>query len=93
MRVAVKGVLRRPAGVSRSGGCRGTVRVRFKRGKRAIGAKTVKVTRTCAFRRKLLLAAFKVKAARKLAMAVRFNGNAAMAPAARTYTLPIKGRR
>ena len=93
VRVVVKGVLRRPAGVSRSRGCRGTVRVRFKRGKRAIGAKTVKVAKTCAFRRKLLLAASKVRAARKLAMTVRFNGNAAMAPAARTYALPIKRRR
>ena len=93
VRVVVKGVLRRPAGVSRSRGCRGTVRVRFKRGKRAIGAKTVNVTQTCAFRRKLLIAASKVRAARKLAMTVRFNGNAAMAPAARTYTLPIKRRR
>ena len=93
VRVAVKGVLRRPAGLSRSRGCRGTIRVRFKRGKRAIGAKTVKVTRKCAFRRKLLLAAFRVKAARQLGMTVRFNGNAAMAAAARTYVLPIKGRR
>ena len=93
MRIVVNGVLRRPAGVSASLGCRGTVRVRFKRGTRAIGAKTVKVTQTCAFRRTLLLDAFKVKAARKLAMIVRFSGNAAMAPAARTYTLPIKRRR
>ena len=53
VRVVVKGALRRPAGVSRSRGCRGTVRVRFKRGKRTIGAKTVKVTQTCAFRRTL----------------------------------------
>ena len=93
MRVVVKGVLRRPAGVSRSRGCRGTVRVRFKSGKRAIGAKSVKVAKTCGFRRKLLLAASKVRAARKLGMTVRFNGNAAMAPAARTYALPIKRRR
>ena len=51
------------------------------------------MAKTCAFRRKLLLAAFKVRAARKLAMTVRFNGNAVMAPAARTYALPIKRRR
>ena len=93
VRVVVKGVLRRPAGVSRSRGCRGTVRVRFKRGKRAIGAKTVEVTQTCAFHRKLLLTASKIKVARKLRMTLHFNGNAAMAPAARTYTLPIKRRR
>ena len=93
VRVVVKGALRRPAGVSRSSGCLGTVRVRFTRGQRAIGAKTVNVTRTCAFRRMLRLAAIKVRAARKLAMTVRFNGNAVMAPAARTYTLKIKRRR
>ena len=92
VRVVVEGVLRRPAGVSRSRGCRGTVRARLKRGKRAIGAKTVTLTPKCAFRGKLLLAASKVRTARKLAMTVRFNGNAAMAPAARTYALPIKRR-
>ena len=51
------------------------------------------MTQTCAFRRTLLLAARKVKAARSWRMTVRFNGNAAMAPAARTYTLKIKRRR
>ena len=41
VRVVIKGVLGRPAGVSRSRGCSGTVRVGVKGGKRAIGGKTV----------------------------------------------------
>jgi hypothetical protein len=91
--VAVKGVIRRPAGISRALGCRGRVSVRFRRGRRAIGSKAITVNRSCAFRRKIVLARPKVKRARRLAMTVRFNGNAAVAPAKRTYQLPIKGRR
>jgi hypothetical protein len=93
VRVAVKGVIRQPAGVSKALGCHGKVRVRFKRGKRAIGSRTMKVSRACAFRSTLRLRRARVLAARRLAMIVAFNGNSAVASAKKTYKLPIKGRR
>jgi hypothetical protein len=93
VRVAVKGVIRRPAGVSRAQGCRGKVGVRIKRGKRAIGSKTITLSRRCVFKRALRITRARVFAARRLRMTVAFKGNAAVAPAKKTDTLPIKGRR
>jgi hypothetical protein len=93
VRVAVKGVIRRPAGVSQAAGCRGTVAVRFKRGKRVIGKKGIRISRSCGFKRAIVLRRNRVLRARILAMSVRFKGNAAVAPARRSYKLPIKGRR
>ena len=93
MRVAVKGVIRRPAGVSKARGCSGKVGVRIKRGKRAIASKTITLSRRCVFIRALRIKRARVRAARKLTMTVTFKGNAALEPAEKTYRLPIKGRR
>ncbi len=93
VRVAVKGVIRRPAGVSKARGCRGKVGVRFKRGKRAIGSKTITLSRQCVFKRVVRFKRAQMFAARRLTMTLAFKGNAAVAPAKKTYRLPIKGRR
>ena len=93
MRIAVKGVIRRPAGVSKARGCSGKVGVRIKRGKRAIGSKTIALSRRCVFSLALRITRARVLAARRLTMTVAFKGNVAVAPAKKTYRLPIKGRR
>lgn len=76
----VRGRVIRPAGVSRTRGCRGRVRVRLKLKRKTVGARTVRVRRTCRYRAPVTVTLRKRSHPVKLRVLVRFRGNAALNP-------------
>ncbi len=89
VRVTVKGTLVLPSSVSRTQGCGGTIAASLKRGKKALVKSTLKLTRSCAFARVIVLSRVRSKRLRSLSLTLRFTGNGALAPVQRTYTLKV----
>jgi hypothetical protein len=77
-RFTVRGRIIRPAGISRSRGCRGKVAVRFKAGRKKVGFRRARVTRRCKYRTRVRVAAR--PGPRNLRVVTRFRGNAALKP-------------
>jgi hypothetical protein len=86
-RFRTRGRLLRPAGVSARRGCRGTVLVQVKAGRRTISARRAKLGRRCRFHSKV---AFH-RARGRLRFIVRFAGNHAIAPG-HARTLRVRAR-
>ena len=91
-RFTTRGRLVLPAGVAVADGCRGTVLVRVKAGRRTISARRAPVRPSCAFRSRVAFsdpARFAGRA--RLRVRVRFGGNAALR-AARSRPLAVRVR-
>jgi hypothetical protein len=76
-RFKVRGKVLRPAGVSRSRGCRGRVSIRFKAGPKTVRFRSARVRRSCRYGARVRIA---LKHARTLRVSVRFRGNAVLKP-------------
>ena len=90
VRLTIDGTLGRPPGVTAARGCRGSVAVTVRRGKKRIARETLPLSRTCRFHRVGVLSRARVKGARRLSLTLRFGGNAALASASRGYTLKVR---
>jgi hypothetical protein len=89
--VTIRGRLVPPANLTKTQACGGgKVRVALKRGARRVASREVAVGATCAFKLKTKLSRSRVKGARKLRAGVRFIGNDALAPTARSQTVKIR---
>jgi hypothetical protein len=77
-RFRVRGKVLRPAGVSRSRGCRGRVAVRFKAGRKTVGFRRARVTRRCKYRTRVRIAV--LRRPRTLRVLTRFRGNRSLKP-------------
>jgi hypothetical protein len=77
-RFRVRGKVIRPAGVSRSRGCRGRVAIRFKAGRNTLRLRRPRLNRNCRYRSRVRVAMR--KRPRTLKVVVRFRGNSALRP-------------
>jgi Ca2+-binding RTX toxin-like protein len=68
------GTLSLPAGVTRAQGCRGTVKLTVKAGRRTIATRTVKLSRSCTYSARL------PRSSRKIAVKATFGGNDVLSP-------------
>jgi Fibronectin type III domain len=75
-RFRVRGKLIRPPGVSRSRGCRGRVRIRFKGGRKTVRLRGARVRRSCRYGARVRVSLR--RAPRTLRVFVRFRGNAVL---------------
>ena len=78
-RFTTRGRLRLPAGVTPAQGCRGTVTVQIKAGRKTVSTRRVKLRSNCTYRSRVT---FRIKGRlrpRTLKRSVRFGGNAVMA--------------
>jgi hypothetical protein len=87
VRIAISGRLVLPAGVATASGCRGTVRVTVKRGRKVIAARRIAVRPSCTFR---LRGSVRRSRARRLSIVIAFAGNEALAPAVRRGSLRVR---
>ena len=90
VRITIDGRLGRPAGVSAARGCRGRVVATVRRGTKRIARESLPLGRTCRFHRVGVLSRKQVKRAPRLALTLRFGGNAALASASRRYRLKVR---
>jgi hypothetical protein len=90
VRLTVAGRLGLPTGVTAAQGCRGSIRVTVRRGKKRIARKSTPVRSTCRFRRVGVLSRKQVKRARRLGVTLRFGGNAALASGSRTFKVKVR---
>ncbi|MFL5816537.1 MAG: hypothetical protein ACJ76L_02945 [Conexibacter sp.] len=91
--VPVSGRLTPPSGVGAAAACRGRVirlRLSKTRGrKRTLLRTTVRVSRTCRYRKQLKVRRSKLRGARALLLQVSFRGNSLVGAARATYTIPV----
>jgi hypothetical protein len=73
-----KGRISRPAGVSAAAGCRGTVAVTFKAGKKTISTRKAKVSKSCTFRSKVKFSIPSRLHPKSLRVRSTFRGNAVL---------------
>ena len=91
-RFATRGRIVLPAGVAPAAGCRGTVTVGFKAGRRTISARRARVRPSCAFRSRVTFSVPRRFAGRpRLRLRVTFAGNAVLRPA-RSQPLRVRVR-
>jgi hypothetical protein len=90
VRIRIRGELVAPGGVSDARACRGTVAVSVKRGRVVVLSRTSKVNRNCEFGFTAFVKTSKVKRAKKLAVRIRFKGNAALAAATKTSSVKVR---
>ena len=90
MRITLDGKLGRPAGVSAAQGCRGSIVATVRRGRKRIARESLPLSRSCRFHHVGVLSRKKVKQARKLAVTLRFSGNATLAAVTRTYKVKLR---
>ena len=76
-----------PKGVPRSKACRGTMRLDLFRGRDRVARATVRVDRTCRYRKTFAISERRVGSAERLRLAAQFSGNSAVAPG-----VPFVGR-
>ena len=88
----VAGRISRPATVSRSAGCRGTVKVTLLRSKKVLATKTARVDGECEFGVSGTIRRSRVGTARRLTLRLAFSGNPALAPATKNGTVNVKRR-
>ena len=79
-RFRVRGRLIPPAGVSRSGACRGRVTIRFKLRQKTVGLRRAGVSRTCRYRSRVRVSLRPRRHPVTLRVVVRFRGNAVLKP-------------
>jgi len=79
-RYRTRGRLLRPAGVSAASGCRGTVTVQVKAGRRTISARRARLRRTCRFSSRVVFRRAARLGRGRLKFVVRFSGNRVVAP-------------
>ena len=91
-RFRTRGRLLRPAGVSAAAGCRGTVTVQVKAGRRTISARRARVGRACRFSSRVTFRRAARLGRGRLKFVVRFSGNRAVAPGS-ARTLRVRARR
>jgi hypothetical protein len=77
-RFKVRGKLLRPAGVSRSRGCRGRVSIRFKARRKTVRFRKARVRRSCRYSARVRV--HLRRSPRTLRVSVRFRGNSALKP-------------
>ena len=82
-RYRTRGRLLRPAGVNAASGCRGTVTVQVKAGRRTISARRARLRRTCRFSSRVTFRRAARLGRGRLKFVVRFSGNRAVAPGSR----------
>ena len=86
-RFTFSGRVRIPAGVSREAVCSGRVRLVLKKGRRTVARRTARVSRRCAYRRRITIRSPKRTGRRaRLRVTARFGGNAFLSEAARRRT-------
>jgi len=91
--VPVSGRITPPSGVGAAAACRGRVirlRLSKTRGRRrTLLRTTVRVSRTCRYRKQLRVRKSKLRGARALLLQVSFRGNSLVGAARATYTIPV----
>ena len=93
-RFRTRGRLVRPAGVTAAAGCRGTVTVQVKAGRRTISARRARLRRSCRFSSRVTFRRAARLGRGRLKFVVRFSGNRAIAPgSARTVRVRAAVRR
>ena len=90
-RFRTRGRLLRPAGVTPAAGCRGTVTVQVKAGRRTISARRARLRRTCRFGSRVTFRRPARLGRGRLKFVVRFSGNRAVAPGS-ARTLRVRAR-
>jgi hypothetical protein len=90
--VRVGGGIALPRGVSRSTGCRGRVTITIRRGSRSIGRRTVRLNRRCRYGGAIRVADARLRGARRVRIAVRFDGNGRVRAVARAYGVRVRIR-
>ena len=91
--VRVRGKIRLPVGMSQADGCRGTVVLTLKRGKRRLAARTAKVSTRCAYVKTIAVKRSSLRRLRTLRLTVRFTGNTKLRGATRTFSKRVRIRR
>ena len=93
-RFRTRGRLVRPAGVTAAAGCRGTVTVQVKAGRRTISARRARLRRSCRFSSRVTFRRAARLGRGRLKFIVRFAGNRVIAPgSARTVRVRAAVRR
>lgn len=93
IRITLKGSFGMPPGITMAQGCTGEVVLTVKKRRTLITARTTKLSRTktrCSYRKTINIRSAKVGQAKTLRATVRFQGNAFLAAASRTYTVKVK---
>ena len=90
-RYRTRGRLLRPAGVSAAAGCRGTVTVQVKAGRRTISARRARLGRACRFSSRVTFRRAARLGSGRLKFVVRFSGNRAVAPGS-ARTVRVRAR-
>ena len=78
-RFTTTGRLRLPVGVTQAQGCRGTVTVQFKAGRKTVSTRRAKLRRDCTYRSRVTFRIKQRLRPRTLRRSARFGGNAVMA--------------
>ena len=90
-RYRTRGRLLRPAGVSSTAACRGTVTVQVKAGRRTISARRARLGRACRFSSRVTFRRAARLGRGRLKFVVRFSGNRAVAPGS-ARTVRVRAR-
>jgi len=90
-RFRTRGRLVRPAGVTRRAGCRGTVLVQVKTGRRTISARRARLGKRCRFASRVTFHRASRLGRGRLKFVVRFSGNRVVAPG-RARTVRVRAR-
>jgi hypothetical protein len=81
------GTVRRPTGVTKAAGCKGTVTIKVRRGSKVVKSGKAKVSTSCTYKKKLSVPTSKLLAKGSLKASGAFGGNAALLTASKSTTV------
>ena len=89
--ITLRSRLTLPPSLTPAQACQGRIGIKIKRRRRTIATRSTSIDSRCAFRATIRVPASKLRRARRLGIVLRFPGNGVLAPAAKTYTVRIRG--